>query len=210
MKTCICGNEVKPEVVTTLCFWEENYCSIYCRLYDERGLEKVNRGEVLKETGSKHYKNFKSFWDYPLIPSECITCGEELLLSKTKEPSKPYCSHKCSTKIHRNPKVRKAIFVFTMLRIMRHRHLYYEGEQQWVSGNNMYAIMQRMGGHPQKNPYSMTMRIWAKRGLLIEREGEYRDERGSKRPQKQYKFNPAFLEVPLGKAFYEVAGAKWE
>ena len=210
MKTCICGNSVKPESSTTLCFWEEDYCSMYCRLYDERDLEKVNRADVLEATGSKHYKNFSGMWDYPKISSECVTCNKEVVLSKTQYHSKPYCSPKCSSKIHRNPKVRKAIFPFTMLRIMRHRHRYYTGEQQWLSGNNMYNIMQRMGGHPHKNPYSMLMRIWAKRGLLLEKDALHIDERGSKRPQKQYKFNPAFLEVPLGKAFYEVAGARGE
>ena len=32
--------------------WEDTYCSTYCRLYDERGLEKVPF-----EGGNKHHKN---------------------------------------------------------------------------------------------------------------------------------------------------------
>ncbi len=210
MRSCKCGKEIKPEAATNTRFWDMNYCSKYCREFDERGLEKVNRGEKLRGEGNKNWKNFTGFFDYPTISSECICCGSEVKLHKTQDHSKPYCSRSCLNKIHRMPKSRKSVFVFTMLRIMKHRYLNNEGEERWISGNMMFNLMQNMGGHPYKNGYPMIMNIWAARGLLIKREQGYTTDRGASAKHNVFCFNPTYLEVPLGKAFYECAGAKWE
>jgi len=210
MRSCVCGTNINENSANNFRFWDENYCSRYCREYDEQGLEKVNRADVLKERGSKHYKNFSGMWDYPVIKSDCICCGKEIELMKTKDADRPYCSRTCHSRIHRMPKARKSQFVFTMLRIMKHRYLNYEGSEQWLSGSAMYNIMQRMGGHPFRNGYPMLMKIWAGRGLLLKRDSNYRNEDGMSRKEIIYCFNPAHLDKPLGKAFYECAGATWE
>lgn len=211
MRSCTCGKPIKSESATNVRFWDEEYCSRYCREYDERGLEMVNRADMLKEKGSKHYKNFSGIWSYPSIKAKCICCGEETVtLTKTNDQDKPYCSRTCHNRIHRMPKARKSQIVFTMLRVMKHRYLNYEGSEQWLSGSAMYNIMQKMGGHPFKNGYPMIMKIWAGRGLLLKRDSNYRNEEGQSRKEVIYCFNPAHLDKPLGKAFYECAGVSWE
>jgi hypothetical protein len=210
MKSCLCGKEINAEATTNYVFWEEDYCSTYCRLFDERGLEKVNRGESLKEKGNPNWKNFTGFFDYPEIKSECVCCGKEVILSKTAEPSKPYCSRACHTKIHRHPKSRKSQFVFTMLRVMKHYTKKRSGGDEWICSSRMYSIMQRMGCHPEKNPYAMLMRIWASRGVLDTKDSSHHSERGTKLSIKEYRFKPSLLEMPLGKVFYEYAGVTFD
>ena len=210
MKACICGNPINSEATTNPVFWEEDFCSTYCRLFDERGLEKVNRGELLKEKGNPNWKNFKGFFDYPEIQSECQCCGKEVVLSKTQEPSKPYCSRACHTKIHRHPKSRKSQFVFTMLRVMKHYAKTKKDGRQWVNSAEMYLLMQRMGCHPEKNPYAMLMRIWASRGVLEQKDSSHHSETGNKLSIKEYRFKPSLLNEPLGKVFYEYAGASFD
>jgi hypothetical protein len=210
MRSCLCGNEIKPDATTNILFWDEDYCSRYCREFDEKGLEMENRGERLKQEGNKNWKNFKGFMDYPKIASDCICCGKEITLTKTQQSHKLYCGRACHSKIHRMPKARKSVFVFTMLRILKHRYLNYQGSEQWISGNAMYALMQKAGSHPYKNGYPNLMRIWASRGLLEMKSHDYYNDEGQKRTQNIFRFNPDYLDKPLGKAYYQCAGVPFD
>jgi len=212
MKDCVCGKPIDNSKTTNTHFWEEKYCSKYCRLFNENNMEKENRGEKLRLEGNPNWKNFTGFFDYPVIKTECVCCGNEVLLKKTKDANKPYCSKACLAKINKHPKSRKSIFVFTMLRILKHRSKYYEGGEMWLTSQKVNHFMQRHGYHPEKGAakYVMLLRIWASRGALEVREAKHLTERGVMNTIKEYRFNPAHMNKPLGKVFYECAGVPFD
>ena len=206
MNKCVCGNKINVNSIKNRTFWDEEYCSNYCRIFDERNMKKVNRAETVKAKGSKHYKNFSGFWDYPIIESECQCCGNKIELSKTESPSKIFCSKECINLIKSHPKSKKSHMVFTMFRVMRHWVQYKQEDEQWLNSNSLFYIMQRMGTHPRKNPYAFLLKIWASRGVLEMRDSNYRNERGVTLKIKEYRFNKKHLDVPLGKLFYQSVG----
>ena len=93
-----------------------------------------------------------------------------------------------------------------MLRVMKYYAKYKQEEEQWLNSNSLFYIMQRMGTHPRKNPYGSLLKLWATRGVLQMRDSNYRNERGIKLRIKEYRFNEKYLDVPLGKVFYESVG----
>ena len=64
------------------CAYEENYCSKYCRLYDERKLEWV-----AYDTDCPNHKN-KLKW--PRILINCEMCGDEIHLLHDIERREPW------------------------------------------------------------------------------------------------------------------------
>jgi len=207
MATCKCGRAIT--YVDTASFCEEHYCSKYCRLFDERNIERVNRGEKLKEKGSKFHKNFSGFWDYPEIKDECLCCGGEVILRYNESDcDRRYCSRKCSRRILTTKKVRKSAKVFPMLYFLKHERLYGSNDG-WVTNERIMEVMQRKNNQSGKmGVWPSILRLWISRGWI---EKKRRYVGGLKDYSSEYRMRMEIVEspIPLGKQ-YLIAAGDWD
>lgn len=203
MATCKCGRSITPNS-NAASFCEEQYCSKYCRLFDERNMEMENRADKLKESGSKFHKNFSGFWDYPEIKDECLCCGGEVILRYNDcDCDRRYCSRECSRKILTSKKVRKSAKVFPMLYFLRHERLH-GGNDGWVTNERIMEVMQRKNNQSGKSAvWPSILRLWISRGW-VEKRQEYRGGRYI----SEYRMRKEIIEspTPLGQQYLMAAG----
>ena len=136
--------------------WEETYCSTYCRLYDERGLEKVPF-----DGGCKHHNN-KLRW--PRIPIECEMCNQEILLVHDEEKcNKKYCSRECWNKV-KSSKKRGIHRTLSMLHYLEHNHKYMGNN--WLSPSDISERCSRKGIMCSSTTVGLTMKRWREAGIV--------------------------------------------
>jgi len=136
--------------------WEETYCSKYCRLFDEQGLEMVPF-----DGGSVHHKN-KLRW--PRIPITCEMCDAEMLLVHDIEKSNTrYCSQDCWNKLKKCQKrwIQRTV---NMLNFLYHRRNYH-GEG-WVSPSAISERCGRKGQMCSPTAAGLSMKRWREAGIV--------------------------------------------
>lgn len=188
INACKCGSKITPYLNPTI-FYEDEYCSIYCRKYYTENLDLVIKSD------NKHHKNH---FVKPEIITNCIGCGDEIKLkSDNKKQNRIFCSLSCSRKVKANPKIRKPIMEFSMLRLLKHKR---ELNDDFIFYDELVSVMQRMKSMPSKTPYNNRLRKWVSYGLI---------EKINIDKKTGYRFNVKYINTPLGKLFYELAGVKW-
>ena len=136
--------------------WEETYCSNYCRLFDERGLEKVPF-----DGGNKHHKN-KLRW--PRIPIKCEMCDNEILIVLDKEKSnKRYCSRPCYNKLKTSQK-RGILNTLNILHYLEYNHKY--NNNQWLSPADISDKCSRKGVCCSASTVGLLMKRWREAGIV--------------------------------------------
>lgn len=90
-------------------FWDDDYCSLYCQLFDELKLTKY------RPSTNVHTQHFEY---YPPIPQSCEGCGKTIELRWAAEyANRQFCSQKCNNK--RGPRKRSRRSYFP-LKIIKH------------------------------------------------------------------------------------------
>lgn len=90
-------------------FWDNNYCSLYCQLFDEQQLTKYR---------PSNHVNTRHFEHYPRIPIPCEGCGETIELRWAADYANlQFCSKKCYVKRGPRKRSRKSYFP---LKIIKH------------------------------------------------------------------------------------------
>ena len=185
MRKCSCGREIDPYALSAS-FFEEDYCSEYCRVFDQKGLKIVNGEE---KYGKAQFKGF-NWW--PVIEINCEMCEKSTELRYDWEnANRQFCSRACFNKM-KMVKKRRSQMHYAALRLLRHRHRHcVDG---WISAATMCEIMNRrrdFTGNPRRWGNMMTK--WVKRGIVESR---------SEHP-REYRLKNEYLNVPLAKLFYE-------
>ena len=89
-------------------FWDSNYCSYYCQVFDERNLTMV------KLSDSVHHNDHPLI--YPRIIVPCETCGGDTTIRWSEMRSnKAFCNQKCN-----NIKIKKSIKHYFPLKVLKH------------------------------------------------------------------------------------------
>ena len=136
--------------------WEDTYCSTYCRLYDERGLEKVPF-----EGGNKHHKNILR---WPRIPIKCDMCENEILLVHDEEKcNKRYCSRECWNKVKTSQK-RGILRTLNILHYIEHNHKY-KGNK-WLSPSDISEKCNRKGVMCSPTSVGLILKRWREAGIV--------------------------------------------
>jgi len=90
-------------------FWNKAYCSLYCQRFDELKLKKY------KPSQNIHTRHFEQ---YPPIPANCETCGQEFQLRwNSSQANRAFCSQKCN---NTNPKRKRGKKHYFSLKVMKH------------------------------------------------------------------------------------------
>ena len=150
MKSCYCGRQIDPHAALhTTNRIEEDYCSTYCRLYQERGMEKDSIGRPI----------------HPHIEIPCDMCGESLILKYEFEKSnRSFCSRACYSAL-RGVRKRRGHIQYCILKVLKHKN-------KWMTAEEICNITGRYG-----DTLSNTMRIcrllmrWVTRGV-VQRKGD--------------------------------------
>jgi len=191
-KCSVCAGTV-PKKGGGVCY-EEQYCSLYCREYNHRGLDKVKG-----LNGSKHHKNHIS---YPSITIECIGCGKdaEMKFGRRVKRVQKWCGMDCMRKVRSTP-IRRSHLVFTMLCAFKHRRRFniYDG---WMDSKEVYRVMSNFGNRGGKNIWTTVLKNWAAKGFLTKRKSAT-----SKR--WEYRMSDLAFNSHLGRMFYESSGNDW-
>lgn len=138
LRLCHCGNQgVKKE--------NHIYCSDFCRLFKEQGLEKV-KGR------------------YPAISVECSFCGEESLARKGTGYVKQFCSPACKSKLKLSP-VRRPTMNHFML-------FYLKRNGGWLTAQGLTNILSRYGHQGNAGRWSGLLARWVRLGAVEMRKAE--------------------------------------
>ena len=157
--------------------WEENYCSKYCRLYDEKGLNMVPF-----DSDCPNHKN-KLRW--PRIPISCQMCDNDLLLVHDIEKSnQAYCSKKCWNTLKSSQK-RGIQRTINMLHFLEHRRKYHSNG--WSSPSEISDKCGRKGNMCSPTTVGLSMKRWREAGIVHAR------LRGGSQNGHEYRFRPAGL-----------------
>ena len=157
--------------------WEEHYCSKYCRLFDEKGLEKV------PFAGDCPHHNNKLRW--PVIPIKCEMCGEDLgLIHDIEKSNQAYCSKKCWNEVKKSQK-RGIHRTLNMLHLLQHRRKYH-GEG-WLAPAEISERCGRKGQMCSPTSVGLCMKRWREAGIVHAR------IRGGSQNGYEYRFRPAGL-----------------
>ena len=158
---------------------EPNFCSRYCRLFHERGLEKINGAE---KYGKAQYEGF-NWW--PKISVNCDLCNEDFnLTSSSEHNNQVFCTIKCATTVKTSKK--KAMRDYQSLRILR--TLGWENklsEGGWVSSEVIAKKLCQYNYKANSGSVAGFMRKWVSRGIVEHKPGLYR-------------LVPAYREKPIG------------
>ena len=90
-------------------FWDDNYCSLYCQLFDEQKLTKY------RPSTNSHTRHFEY---YPPIIQSCEGCGKEMKLRwGAAYANRQFCGKRCNNKKGPRKRSRKSYFP---LKIIKH------------------------------------------------------------------------------------------
>ena len=161
--------------------YEEHYCSHYCRLFEEQGLEKIPR--------LNKYHTGRFSW--PEIHIPCEMCSKPTLLShEIERGNRKFCSMKCHHLL-KSAKKRRMEIGHLLLCILRHRATYFSQKESWMGANLIAEYMGRTTRKINSQRVSSMLKRWIASGLVESKNGEYR-------------FNLKKLgKTPLGKALYD-------
>lgn len=147
---------------------EPHFCSRYCRIFDERGLKKINGAE---KYGKRQFEGF-NWW--PKIPVDCDNCGDSFnLASQCDHNNQVFCNIKCATTVKTSKK--KAMRDYQSLRILR--TLGWENrlnEGGWVSAEVIAKKLCQYNYKANSNTVAGFMRRWVSRGIVEHKPSHYR------------------------------------
>ena len=156
---------------------QDDYCSLYCRLYTERKLSPVIKTDTLG-------RRFKAL---PDIEVKCDTCGVSVHLSWTKvnQRNRSFCGRECYRAIRRVQK--KAEIRYNLLRLMRDNP-----RKTWTVADLADWLDKSM----QRNPVSsqsVVMHLRMMSSAVLRREDGRYELRPEAREQPLVKFLPRRL-----------------
>jgi len=157
---------------------EPKFCSRYCRLFHDRGLEKINGAE---KYGKRQYEGF-NWW--PKIAVDCDKCGESFnLASQCDHNNQVFCTIKCANAVKTSKK--KAMRDYQLLRILRTLGWENQVNEGWLSPDLIAKKLCQFNYTANSNTVAGVMRRWVSRGVVERKPGLYR-------------IAPAYREKPLG------------
>jgi len=169
----MCDSPQKGDVA-----WEETYCSKYCRLYSEQGLEKVPfEGGFARHSGQKRW---------PRIAIPCEMCDKEIMLVfDIEKRNRAFCSRKCWNNLKSCQKrgIQKTL---NMLSFLYHRKMYYS--DAWLSPSVIAERSGRKGIMCSPTTVGLSMKRWRKAGIIESR------LKGGSQHGHEYRFIPKGLK----------------
>ena len=158
---------------------EPHYCGRYCRIFDERGLKKINGAEKYGKT------QFEGFNWWPKIAVDCDNCGDSFNLTANGEHNNQvFCGRMCANAVKTSK--RKAMRDYQSLRILR--TLGWENrlnEGGWVSAEVMAKKLCQYNYKANSHTVAGIMKRWVGRGIV-------------ERKPSHYRLVPAYREARLG------------
>ncbi len=184
MQNCYCGRKINPNGPSAS-FFEEEYCSDYCRRYEAQGLKKINGEE---KYGKSQFSGFN--W-MPIIMIPCEMCESPVELRYELEgANRQFCSMKCHKKMATTR--RKAQITYAILRLLRHNRN--NRGAGWMSAEEISRNMKnRSGGRHTSRQMSSILTKWISRGVV-----EITHDK-----KRQYRLKTAYLTGPLAKYYHE-------
>ena len=160
--------------------YEEDYCSHYCRLFAEQGLEKTQR----------LHKFHSGMFRWPEIHISCEMCAAPtLLLHDIEKGNRQFCSIACHH-LFKGARRRHMDMGHILLSILKHHATYYP-ELSWMKAELIARYMGRSGRQITSHRISSMLKRWVASGIV-----EYKDI--------QYHFNLDKLgNTPLAKFMYD-------
>ena len=161
--------------------YEEQYCSHYCRIFEERGLKKIRKSDNKYHSG---------MFRWPKIHIPCQMCAEPtLLIHDIEKGNRQFCSTTCHH-LFKGARKRHMDMGHLLLSILKHKATY-SPKTSWMKA---HLIAEYMGRTTQQiTPYrvSSMLKRWIACGLV-----EYKN--------LEYRFNLKKLgKTPLAKAMYD-------
>lgn len=139
--------------------YEENYCSKYCRLYDEQNLKWV----AYDTTCANHKGKLK----WPSIPISCAMCNGEIhLLHDIEKSNRSYCSIDCWNKLKSSQK-RGIHRTLNMLSLLQHRRKHHR--DAWMAPADISERCGRKGQMCSPTSVGLTMKRWITSGIIESR-----------------------------------------
>ena len=184
MQNCHCERKINPNAPQAS-FFEEGFCSNYCRRFKAQGLKIINGAE---KYGKSQFSGFN--W-MPVIMIPCEMCESPVELRYELEgANRQFCSKAC----HRKMKTtrRKAQTNYAILRLLRHRRNHCDSG--WISAEEISRYMKnRIDGKHTSRQMGSILTKWVSRGVV-----EINDDR-----KRQYRLKTQYLTGPLAKYYHE-------
>ena len=177
----VCDREIRAENPSKGdSIYEEQYCSHYCRLFEEQGLEKIPR------LNKYHTGMFR----WPEIHIPCEMCAKPTLLSyEIERGNRKFCSIKCHHLL-KSAKKRHMELGHLLLSILKHRATYFP-KKSWMGSNLIAEYLARTTRQINSQRVTSMLKRWIACGLVDSKNREYR-------------FNLKKLgKTPLAKAMYD-------
>ena len=184
MQKCYCGRKINPNAPQAS-FFEEEYCSDYCRRYEAQGLKKINGEE---KYGKIQLSGFN--W-MPIIIIPCEMCESPVELRYAYEgANRQFCSLDCHKKMKTTRK--KAQIHYAILRLLRHKRTHCDSG--WMSAEeiNRYMRYQKYTKGSARQIGGLLTK-WISRGVV-----EINDA-----GKRQYRLMTKYLTGPLAKYYHE-------
>ena len=157
--------------------WEETYCSKYCRLFEEKGLEMV--------AFDSDFVGHKGQLRWPRITINCEMCDKEMsLVHDIERSNKTYCSRKCWNNLKSCQK-RGIHRTLNMLHLLVHRRKHHG--QGWLNPAEISERCGRKGQMCSPTSVGLCMKRWREAGIVEAR------LRGGSQHGHQYRFIPKGL-----------------
>ena len=185
-KRCFCSQTINPSLEGSA-IYEEDYCSTYCRIYDEKGLEPINGQE---KTG---LKQLSGLMYSPVVKMPCDYCGVEFRLkgSEKRKMNANFCSKECHKKITKL-KIKKSLLNYTIIKSLHHHKKHGEG---WITLDRLNEIMSRSRNFKSTSRrLSMFLKTWIGRGLV---------EKKMVGSKSHYRLSDMGLNYPIAKVFVD-------
>ena len=144
--------------------YEETYCSHYCRIFDEQGLERIPR------LNKYHSGRFR----WPEIHIPCEMCAEPtLIIHDIEKSNRQFCSNTCYHKL-KSGKKRSMELGHLLLSILKHRATY-SPKNPWMTGKSIAEYMVAIERF-RINSYrvSSVMKRWVASGIVEHDDTQYR------------------------------------
>tara|TARA_R110002012_G_scaffold319529_1_gene540521 strand:- start:17477 stop:18067 length:591 start_codon:yes stop_codon:yes gene_type:complete len=190
MPSCgCCGKRVNLHFSSkNTSFYDNEYCSPYCREFVEGKHEMVNGWD---KTGLKNMSGIE--W-WPKLKFNCEVCGKEY--HTKKNGSLFFCSLECALDLNRKSNIKKAKSLFATFKMMQHQRKYREGDG-WMSGKAIYEKMKNRGD-VSYNSFPSAFRVWKSYGLIEVRSANIEGVR-----MNEYRIAERFMSEPIGKFMIE-------
>lgn len=162
-----------------------DFCSMYCKLYDEQDLKPIPMGD------SKHHKNHTKL---PPIPRRCDYCKKEFeLIYTNKKANATFCSAICCRE---TIKGRKAWFNYQLLRVLR--------DIGPSTSKDISKILsnwdKQLGGNMTPRRIGGSLAIWTRRGVVF-KQGNY---------GAIYSLVEPYNKLPLGRVVQDYRSGNYE